>query len=370
MSTQTESLDGIDAEALAQLSCNAKADPSTGVKTLKTKTVCESGFRDMTYVRELDPVLVSEPSQLLGDNSASGPHVGVRTRVMRQVVVLDVAGRLRDVVEDLDRAIELALAEGPRGVVCDLAAVLEGAEPGAVEVLAGLGRHVRDWRGIPVAVACPDPQVREVLAAHPVGGQLIVTASLFSAVSAVLATPALAVEWLHLAPHPTAPRASRDFVARTLLDWRLGRVIRFASPVISELVMSSTVNAGTDIDVSVAWHLGTLRLSVRDYSPSFARQRYSALGLHGPRLSMVAGLTRAFGVLPTADGGTLVWAVLDAPAAPNDQHRPRRVPDDAIRKSPRFTDAVGLGGLPFCAETGPHRTGDRVPRPPSAAPAQ
>src|ERR1035437_591055 len=67
--------------------------------------------------------------------SASGPHVGVRTRVMRQVVVLDVAGRLRDVVEDLDRAIELALAEGPRGVVCDLAAVLEGAEPGAVEVL-------------------------------------------------------------------------------------------------------------------------------------------------------------------------------------------------------------------------------------------
>src|ERR1039458_7969661 len=90
-------------------------------------------------------------------------------RVMRQAVVLEVTGRLRDVVEDLDHAIELALAEGPRGVVCDLAAVLEGAEPGAVDVLAGLGRHVRDWPGIPVAVACPDPQ----LAAHPVGGHLI-----------------------------------------------------------------------------------------------------------------------------------------------------------------------------------------------------
>ena len=54
--------------------------------------------------------------------------------------------------------------------------------------------------------------------------------------------------------------------------------------------MSSTVNAGTDIDVFIAWHLGTLRLSVRDYSPSFGRQRYSALGLHGPGLSVVAGL--------------------------------------------------------------------------------
>ena len=362
MSTQTESLDGIDAEPLAQLSCNAKADPSTGVKTLKTKTVCESGFRNMTYVRDLDPVLISEPAQLLGDNSASAPYVGVRTRVMRQVVVLDVAGRLRDVVDDLDRAIELALAEGPRGVVCDLSAVLGGAEPGAVEVLAGLGRHVCNWPGIPVAVACPDPQVCETLAVHPVGGQLIVTASLFSAVSAVLATPAPAVEWLHLAPHPTAPRASRDFVTRILLDWRLGRVIRFASPVISELVMSSTGNAGTDIDVSVAWHRGALRLSVRDYSPSFARQRYLALGPHGPELTVVAGLTRAFGVLPAAHGGGLVWAVLTPRPRPTTR-RPRRVPADGIRKSPWFTDAVGLGGLPFCAEIGLHRTGDRVPLP-------
>ena len=114
-------------------------------------------------------------------------------------------------------------------MVCDLAAVSEGAEPGAVEVLAGLGRHVRDWPGIPVAVACPDPQVREALAAHPVGGQLIVTASLFPAVSAVLATPALAVEWLHLAPHPTAPRASRDFVRAPC--WTGGWAGSFASQV-------------------------------------------------------------------------------------------------------------------------------------------
>jgi hypothetical protein len=294
----------------------------------------------------------------------------VRTRVMCQVVVLDVSGRLRDVAQDLDRAIELALAEQPRGVVCDLAAVSEGAEPDAVEVLAGLGRHVRDWPGIPVALACPDPQIREALGAHRLGGQLIVTASLFSAVSAVLATPALAVQGLHLAPHPTAPRASRDFVTRTLLDWRLGRVILFASPVISELVMSSTINAGTDIDVSVAWHVGTLRLSVRDYSPRFGRHRYSPLGLHGPGLKVVAGLSRAFGVLPTADGGTLVWAVLDAALPRSRTSRPRRVPADAIWKSPRFTDAASLGALPFCAETGPHRTADRVPRPPREAPAK
>ena len=45
----------IDAEGLDRLSCNAKADPGTGIKVVKAKTVCESGFRNMTYVRDLAP---------------------------------------------------------------------------------------------------------------------------------------------------------------------------------------------------------------------------------------------------------------------------------------------------------------------------
>ena len=47
----------IDAEGLDTLSCNAKANPETGKKTLKAKTVCEAGFRNMTYVRDLAPML-------------------------------------------------------------------------------------------------------------------------------------------------------------------------------------------------------------------------------------------------------------------------------------------------------------------------
>src|ERR1035437_1056297 len=202
------------------------------------------------------------PTQLAADvpakatgRASSRRQVRIRTRHSRQVVVVEVAGLLSEVVGELDRAIQLALAEGPRGVVCELSNVAEGTDPDAVEVLATAGRHVRDWPGTPVAVACPDPRVREALRAHPLGGHLILTASLFSAVSEVLATPALAVERLKLAPPPTAPRASRAFVTRTLLDWRLGRVIPFASLVVGELVASSTVYAGTDIELSVVWNL-------------------------------------------------------------------------------------------------------------------
>jgi hypothetical protein len=259
-----------------------------------------------------DDLPVELPAKSTG-RPDTGPQARIKRHAIRHVVVVEIAGPLRDVVEQLDRAIQLALADGPRGVVCDLSAVLEDTEPASVEVLATAGRHVRDWPAIPVAVACPDPQVREALRAHPLGHYLIVTESLFSALSAVFATPALAVERLRLAPHPTAQRASQDFVTHTLRDWRLSPVSPFARLVMSELVANSTMDATTDIDLSVTWDRGALRLTVQDHGPAPSRQPYPHLDRHGRRLSVVAVLSRAFGVLPTADGGKVVWAVLEAP---------------------------------------------------------
>jgi hypothetical protein len=310
----------------------------------------QSGSPEQSFLHELDADLdhhvlrfpdrraAWDPTDL-PDKSAGHPATTrreqVSTRTIRQVTVLGVGGRLSHVVEDLDRAIELALAEAPRGVVCDLSAAHEGEEPVAVDMLATAGRHVRDWPGIPVVVACPDPQVREVLRAHRLGRHLIVAESLFCAVSAVLAAPTLTVERLRLAPHPTAPRTARKFVTHTLLDWQLNRVAPFASLVASELVASSSVNAGTDIDLSLAWNHGALRLTVQDQGPALPGQPPSGHDLAGPSLSVVAGLSRAFGVLPTDDGGKVVWAVLDAPRQPppTSQHRPKDEPQEALKLS-------------------------------------
>ncbi|MEP7036660.1 MAG: hypothetical protein ABI934_13820 [Actinomycetota bacterium] len=243
----------------------------------------------------------------------------VRTRTEGQVVVLEPAGPLGKVVDELTLAIQLALAEGPRGVVCDLSAVSEGGEPGVIDVLAEAGRHVRDWPGIPVAVACADPRVREALRDHPLGELLIVTATMTAALSAVLETPLPLVEWLRLAPHPTAPRASRDVVTRTLQAWGLDAFAPAACLVVSELVTNSTVHAGTDIALSVASCPKAcpeaVRLTVRDNSADLPQRQDAALGLHGRGLIIVAGFCRAFGVLPTAQGGKVVWAVIDAAAA-------------------------------------------------------
>jgi rhodanese-related sulfurtransferase len=66
-------LTGIDVEGLRNLQETAKKDPSTGRKTLKATTDCEGGFRNLTTIRSLEPVLVSEPCALLGDDAAPHP---------------------------------------------------------------------------------------------------------------------------------------------------------------------------------------------------------------------------------------------------------------------------------------------------------
>jgi len=82
--------------------------------------------------------------------------------------------------------------------------------------------------------------------------------------------------------------------------------------VISQLVTNSTIHAGTDIDLSIAWNMEALRLTVRDTSPDLPRQRHPHLGVHGRGTSLVQALSRTFGVLPTADSGKVVWDVLNA----------------------------------------------------------
>ncbi|NLU82509.1 OsmC family protein [Rhodococcus sp. HNM0569] len=73
MTETTTALAGIDVDGLIELSETAKKEPSTGLKTLKATTTCEGGFRNLTQVRTLDPVLVSEPCHLLGDDAAPNP---------------------------------------------------------------------------------------------------------------------------------------------------------------------------------------------------------------------------------------------------------------------------------------------------------
>ena len=236
----------------------------------------------------------------------------VRARSVGQVVVLDAAGALTDVVDDLDRAAQYALAEGPRGVVCDLSKVDKVSDPGALRSLALNGRHPRDWPGVPLAIAGLGQRGRGPLSLEPLGGHLMVTPSLRQALSMVLQASLPGVQSRRLTPHPTAPRASRDFVSRTLLEWRLSQHIASACLVASELVTNAMIHAGTDIDLIVSEHRQAIRIAVRDHSPDLPVEQSGPSEEHGRGLTIVAGMSSAWGVLPDTSGGKVVWAVINA----------------------------------------------------------
>ena len=62
-------LEPISSEGLAALAVKGKSNPQS-VVTLKAKTVCESKFRNLTYVRNLEAHVIDEPPHLLGDDTA------------------------------------------------------------------------------------------------------------------------------------------------------------------------------------------------------------------------------------------------------------------------------------------------------------
>jgi uncharacterized OsmC-like protein len=76
ISLNTDALRPLDKEGLQALSEKGKANPQS-VVTLKAKTVCEGQFRNMTYVRDLAPMLIDEPPHLLGEDNAPNPSEAV-----------------------------------------------------------------------------------------------------------------------------------------------------------------------------------------------------------------------------------------------------------------------------------------------------
>lgn len=73
MTENNARLEGIDAEGLQNLATKNQNNPERGHKVVRTRTVAEAGFRNVNYVRDLQPFLVSEPPQLLGDDQAANP---------------------------------------------------------------------------------------------------------------------------------------------------------------------------------------------------------------------------------------------------------------------------------------------------------
>ena len=101
-------------------------------------------------------------------------------------------------------------------------------------------------------------------------------------------------------------------VAEACLDWGYGIQLEAATLIVSEMVTNALLHAGTNLALSVARCEHRLRLAVGDGGTRRPRaQPLDTSRITGRGMLLVAAFSRSWGVLPTADGGKVVWAVLE-----------------------------------------------------------
>jgi uncharacterized OsmC-like protein len=66
-------LTGIDGAGLSALIADAEAHPESFRRVARAVTRCRGGFLNATHIRDLPPVMIDEPPQLLGTNTAPNP---------------------------------------------------------------------------------------------------------------------------------------------------------------------------------------------------------------------------------------------------------------------------------------------------------
>ena len=244
-----------------------------------------------------------------------GGEVGsVHLDRMQNTGLVAVSGPLEDVAEVAHRALLDTLADDVSAVVCDLSEATGPPDSVSTALLASVGSEVRRWPGTPVGMVCPTARLREGIARHPDSRYLVIAQRRRQVLAGLARRPRATVVQTSLPPVARSARAARDLVARTLLDWGCGPQIGGGTLVVSELVTHAMQYADSDLLVTVARCGAQVRISVRDANRTNAQLMG---GVDPARIShrglmLVAAVSESWGVLPTSDGGKVVWAVLAA----------------------------------------------------------
>ena len=117
---------------------------------------------------------------------------------------------------------------------------------------------------------------------------------------------------LELTAHGTSAARARRFVGQRLIEHELQYLADDVQLVVSELATNALTHARTPFTVTLAAVAQSLVVKVRDGSPCLpVSVDGSSLDTAGRGVTIVALLSRDWGVTAHADGGKTVWAAFD-----------------------------------------------------------
>jgi uncharacterized OsmC-like protein len=155
---EVKALRPIDCLGLTKLAEKGKTNPASGKVTLRATTIADGQFRNLTFIRDLAPVVIDEPPHLLGENTAPNPSESVLAALGACLAVgfmanaTDLGITLSEIRVEMEGDIDVSavwglgdIPDGKRGgfTAVRVRAHLEGPAPR--EVLDNIVQHAAKW---------------------------------------------------------------------------------------------------------------------------------------------------------------------------------------------------------------------------------
>jgi anti-sigma regulatory factor (Ser/Thr protein kinase) len=132
--------------------------------------------------------------------------------------------------------------------------------------------------------------------------------------------------WSHetvLAAEPLSASRARDFIYEHLVAHGLLHLVEDVRLVTSELTTNAMVHARTPFVVTLSEMDGSVRLTIRDGSPTVpARVTPQVMDMSGRGLMLVEMLSEEWGARTDGDGSKSVWASFLTHAGPGQAQPP------------------------------------------------
>jgi anti-anti-sigma regulatory factor len=201
-------------------------------------------------------------------------------------------------------ALVTVLAGQPQAAVVDVTA-LDVPDPAATGVLDTVARDTADWPGTDLALCAPVDGVWERT-------QLRRWPTVAAALAGLGRPEPELFRRLDLEPEPGAARLARRLVTEACAEWQMDALAGSSCIVLTEMVNNVVAHAHTAMTVLLSRRADVLSVAVRDESPTIPRFSgpVAPTSYGGRGLLLIDSVAERWGCL-AADGGKVVWALLD-----------------------------------------------------------
>jgi len=205
-------------------------------------------------------------------------------------------------------------ADEPAAIIVDLAN-MRTTIASLLTVFPTVRDRIRDWPGVPLALAAAQQPLRTLLDVSAVLRFVPTYHSTSDALDGLDAAPRRHRHQMQLPCEAASARLARRLVERTCRQWEIPATAPAAVVIASELTDNMVYHARSEGWLRLELRSNRLTVAVADADPRPPQLRVPNLRTAGGRgLVLIDKLSRAWGTASRLPAGKVVWAILTVPS--------------------------------------------------------